>query len=627
MTLKLRTRPLSHRLLSGLFAGAIVGALLGMGVSLRLTQVNDSLYTHFLQGQLRIHLAVIYGVIVMILGAIVGGLSSGRNREVNPTERVMLIVLAAVVFYYGRNRLSVRLWADFGSWRIPLEIVGAIAWGVVCWLLYRFVSFLERRFRGWMLWILTTATVVILAISIFQIALVPSASGAALQKPTLPAPKENVKVAVIGIDGAWWEVMDPLMAQGRLPVFQNLVSRGVRAQFQTFLPTQSPLIWTTIATGKMPSKHHITSFRVWTFPITGVVVPLTKIPGSFQELEWMMGSIIRQTPINSTFRMSDAIWNICSDAGLTVGILNWWASYPAEPVNGYVVSDHALYNKAMDVVMDEKSRGGSESVFPPNLLSELESLVVSPESIPKDSVARFIRFLSNGDWNYYASIRGYRIFDEHSKMAMFKFSYPEDITMVRAALHLLQNHPQPDLFAIYLDGMDSMQHWYLPYYFHEEHQDVFKADNVARFKDLVPEYYVYMDEVVGQFLGALDPNTIVIVVSDHGFDRGMQRPIGMYDHLKAPPGVFLIAGDNVKHGETIADASVKDITPTILYLYGLPIGRDMDGRVLTEVFEHEDAPITWVDSYDNGDRSRGRVEPSDTDKAILEKLKALGYFK
>jgi len=627
MALKLRTRPLSQRLLSGLFAGAVIGALLGIGVSFRLTEVNDSLYTHFLQGQLRIHLAVLYGVMMMILGAIVGALTSRRRREVNLTEHVMLVLLALVVFYYGRNKLSVRIWADFGSLRSLLEVVGAVAWGVVCWLLYRFASFVERRFRGWILWISATAAVVILAVSIFQIALVPSASGATTQRPTLPAPKENVKVAVIGIDGAWWDMIDPLMEAGRLPTFQSLVARGVRAPLSTILPTQSPLIWTTIATGKMPSKHHITSFRVWTFPITGVVVPLTKIPGSFEELEWMMGPVIRQTPINSTFRLSEAVWDMLSDAGLTVGVLNWWASYPAEPVNGYVVSDHALYNKAMDMVMQVKSGGDPRSVFPPNMIPELEPLVVQPDGVSRESVARFIHFQSDRDWNRYRNAQSFSRDEENSEMAMFKFSYPEDVTMVRAALHLLENRPQPDFFAVYLDGMDSMQHMYLAYYFNTLHRDILKPEDIARFKDLVPEYYVYMDEVLGELLAALDSTTTVLVVSDHGYDRGLRMPQRIYDHLEAPPGVFIIAGNGIKRGVTITDASVKDITPTILALYGLPIGRDMDGRVLTEVFEHDNGPVTWVDSYDTGNRSRGRVEPSDTDKAILEKLKALGYFK
>ncbi|KPL08180.1 hypothetical protein AMJ86_01610 [bacterium SM23_57] len=243
-----------------------------------------------------------------------------------------------------------------------------------------------------------------------------------------------------------------------------------------------------------------------------------------------------------------------------------------------------------------------------------------------DSVARFIHFETVQDRDWYLNTKDYRVFDEDSEAAMFKFSYPEDVTMVRAALHLLKTKGQPDFFAVYLDGLDSMEHLYLPYHFHEQHHEMLKPENIARLKDVVKEYYVYVDEILGQFLKVLDPSTIVIVVSDHGFDHKLY-PGGIYNHLNAPPGVLLIAGNGIKQGETITNASVKDITPTILTMFGLPVGRDMDGRVLTEIFNTEDVPGTWVNTYDTDVREPGRGAPSQIDKAINERLRALGYVR
>jgi predicted AlkP superfamily phosphohydrolase/phosphomutase len=253
-------------------------------------------------------------------------------------------------------------------------------------------------------------------------------------------------------------------------------------------------------------------------------------------------------------------------------------------------------------------------------------LVVEPDDIPVDSVTRFIHLDTPQDREWYTNTKDYRIFDENSEAAMFKFSFPEDQTMVNAALHLLKTHGQPDFFAVYLDGMDSMEHKYLPYYFSQKHEEVLRPDNVARFKDLVPEYYVYMDEVLGKLLAVMDPNTTVIVVSDHGFDYGMQ-PNGNYNHENAPPGVFVIAGKDIKKGVQITTASVRDITPTVLQLFGLPVGRDMDGTVITGAFDMKNVPITYVQTYETQIRDRGRVEPSQLDEAIQERLRALGYTK
>ncbi len=619
-------RPITSRISSGLIAGLIVGILVGTAIAIRLIQTNQSLHSALLQGQLRLHMAAIYACLMAIIGVVIGALAVGRRREVGLVAHGILILLAIAVFYYGRNWLSIHLFAHFAGLRWVVEIAGAILWAAACWIGYRILLYMEGRTRGWTVRIALILALVAIAWSAYPVMKSFSSYPVPAAQPALPAPKEDVKVALIGIDGAWWEIIDPLMDSGRMPTMKSLVDRGIRSQCHTILPTFSPPIWNTIATGKMPEKHHMTSFRVWTFPITGVVLPITKIPGSFHELQWMMGRIIQITPINSTFRTTEALWNILSDVGLTVGVLNWWGSYPAEPVNGYMVSDHALYNKAMEHMGSQVVFGDSLSVFPSRIISELEPLIVEPEDIPIDDVARFIHLETEQDRTWYRNTKDYQVFDEDSKAAMFKFSYPEDITMVRAALYMLKQYGQPDFFTVYLDGTDSMEHFYLPYFFHERHTDRLDPDNIRRFKDLVPEYYVYIDEVLEQILGALDPNTIVIVVSDHGFDHGI-HPEGSYEHQNAPPGVFVMAGGDTKQGKTITTAGVKDITPTILNLFGLPVGRDMDGRVLTEAFDLKNVPVNFIETYDYKNRQPGRAVSVESNQAYQERLRALGYFK
>jgi len=626
MTRPLTYRPLSQRLFSGAVAGVIMGALFGIAIAFRLAQINDSLHTPFLRGELRLHMAALYAVFLIIPGMIVGAFFLGRRREVGVVAQGIILLGALMIFYYGRNWLSYHIWSQLGMLRWILEIAGGVGWAFACWVLFKVLLFLEEHGRGWTVRLTLLVGGFLLMWSAYHVSKASPPSVQVGEKPVLPAPNPGVKVALIGLDGAWWDVIDPLVDQGRMPVFQSLIQRGVRSPCHTLSPTLSAPIWNTISTGKNPQKHHVTAFTVWTFPVTGVVLPLTRIPVICYELEWMMGRVIQWTPMNSTFRMSEAIWNILSDAGLKVGILNWWASYPAEPVNGFIVSDHALYDKTLRYVLNDKTSGDPRSVFPPQLLAEIQPCVVEPDAIPVDSVARFIHFETVQDQDWYRNTKDYRIFDENSEAAMFKFSYPEDETIVRAALQLLRSQGQPDFFAVYLDGLDSMEHKYLPYYFYRKHQDVLRPDNIARLKDLVPEYYVYLDEVVGRLMAVLDPNTVIIVVSDHGFDYGLE-PNGNYNHINAPPGVFLIAGDDLKRGAQITTASVKDITPTILQLFGLPVGRDMDGQVVTSAFNKGNVQVAWVQTYETEIRDRGRVEPSQIDEAIQERLRALGYTK
>jgi hypothetical protein len=71
-------------------------------------------------------------------------------------------------------------------------------------------------------------------------------------------------------------------------------------------------------------------------------------------------------------------------------------------------------------------------------------------------------------------------------------------------------------------------------------------------------------------------------------------------HHGAPDGYLIVIGDGIRPGATLSTASVVDIAPTILYLMGLPVAQDMDGRVLTEILDEDFArshPLTFIPSY------------------------------
>ena len=117
------------------------------------------------------------------------------------------------------------------------------------------------------------------------------------------------KVLLIGWDAADWKVIEPLMEQGRMPHTRALVERGAMGNLTTLRPVLSPMLWTSIATGKRPFNHGIHGFA-------------ESVPG---------GGGIR--PISSLSRTCCALWNRLHLEGKIRHVVGWWPSHPAEPIN------------------------------------------------------------------------------------------------------------------------------------------------------------------------------------------------------------------------------------------------------------------------------------------------------
>ncbi len=159
---------------------------------------------------------------------------------------------------------------------------------------------------------------------------------------------------------------------------------------------------------------------------------------------------------------------------------------------------------------------------------------------------------------------------------------------------------------------------------------IVKTMNEAYARVLEP-VYLYEDRRLGRIMDEVGPDTILIVVSDHGFQF---RSYGFnhYDDgrggVKAPSGILFLWGPPIRPGSRPELPTLFDVAPTALYLLGLPVGRDMDGRVLTEVLRPEllsARSVAWVSTYDDGSRTGG-VRESPVDDQVLRELRALGYI-
>src|SRR5262249_6493783 len=154
-------------------------------------------------------------------------------------------------------------------------------------------------------------------------------------------------------------------------------------------------------------------------------------------------------------------------------------------------------------------------------------------------------------------------------------------TYFQASLALGQRL-HPDFQAFYLEGTDTVAHLFMPYA--PPPMPGIDPHAGQRFSRTVDEYYRHADELVGRLVEALKPK-VVIVCSDHGFRTGENRPntdsrigYGQAADWHRKYGILIVEGDPFVRGTVLDEASVLDVAPTVLALYGLPVGEDMDGR-------------------------------------------------
>ncbi len=405
-------------------------------------------------------------------------------------------------------------------------------------------------------------------------------------------PVEKDPIVLIGIDSADWHWIDPLMEEGRMPHFRSLIDRGLRADLQSFVPLEkSPVIWTSIATGKLPSKHGIGGFT------------------KDAEHKQLTGSLARTA---ATY------WEILGVMGRRQVVIGWWVSYPATPVNGVLISDYVQYYPG----------GGGKvvgSVYPDSVWTVVESSRVNPDSLTMDDLARFIDI---------------DIAREHPEAARehlkeLRWIYAADETFLNIARKLYASG-RWDNFTVYFRGLDPACHAYWTY-FDPEHSTIHMEPwEIAMLESVVPAYYQYCDDLLGEVLSWVDPSTRVVVLSDHGF-RGHRMVAGgmtMGVNMHRKTGILVMAGPGIQKGAQIEKATVLDIMPTILAMAGVPPAADLDGHILLDAFTPdlrqrvEKRMADEVDSYEGivPPRSADAQAGKEVDEEILRRLRSLGYI-
>ena len=357
------------------------------------------------------------------------------------------------------------------------------------------------------------------------------------------------KVLLIGWDAADWKVIDPLLDAGHMPALQGLIERGVRGNLTTLDPPFSPMLWTSIATGKTADQHGILHFT--------------------QPRE----DGINARPVLGLGRKVKALWNILSQEGLRSNVVGWWPSHPAEPIQGAMVSN--FFQKASGMTLEEWPLE-SGAVHPPELADDLAALRVIPTELTANLLLPFIPRLAEIDQE-----------KDRRPLSVAK-NLAEAATTQAAVTHLMEM-TEWDLTAVYFDMIDHMGHGFMR--FHPPQVPSASDEDFARYKEVVTATYRFHDMMLERLLQLAGEDTTVILLSDHGFHSDHLRPRAIPGFPAGPAtehrslGVLCMAGPGIKQGERVLGAGLLNIAPTVLTLFGLPVGQDMAAPPLAQAFE------------------------------------------
>lgn len=394
------------------------------------------------------------------------------------------------------------------------------------------------------------------------------------------------RVILVGVDGLGPAQVEDGMAAGSLASFARLAKRGAAGPLATLRPTEGPPIWTTIVTGCLPRDHGIKSFS--TYRLAGSSRPFELLPKGALVNLLERARLVSTRPVTSVSRRRRALWDALNAFGISAGMVRLWGTYPTERVQGFMLSPY------FHLLLDDPARAPG-TLFPPDLLNEARARAVRPTEVDPALLAEFVDEPTRpGPW----------------RRTLVDAALAPDLTYERAGA-VLRAAYDPPFFATYVYGLDVVGHAFFRFARPRRFGDVAPAE-VRRFGRVLERYQARVGQWVGEIAQGLRPGEVLLVVSAYGMEpvplwrRALGSLVGGGEasgtHQGAPDGYLLAVGDGIRAEAKLERASVLDVAPTILYLFGLPVARDMEGRVLTEILDEDFArrhPLTFIPSYES----------------------------
>jgi predicted AlkP superfamily phosphohydrolase/phosphomutase len=268
--------------------------------------------------------------------------------------------------------------------------------------------------------------------------------------------KRTRRVTVIGLDAGTFDVMSPLMKEGRLRNFAKLVREGVSGELASVFPPVTPPAWVSFMTGKNPGKHAV--FDFYGPPSLGYERPV----------------------LNARYLKAKTIWTLLSEHGLRVGVINVPITHPPEKVNGFIVPGTQYAFDSDDGF-----------TYPSDLLDELKSKLGDYELVWYDLKSLYTDELDE-------FLERWRAITDLGE---------------KATLHLMESRPW-EFFMLVFYSIDPIQHQFWRFFdtTHPRHDPTL----AKKYGGVIPAFYERVDLALGRILARLDDDVSVVVVSDHG---------------------------------------------------------------------------------------------------------------
>lgn len=445
-------------------------------------------------------------------------------------------------------------------------------------------------------------------------------------------PAADSRVIVLGIDGGTWDVIEPMMAAGELPNLKKLYDGGLHGVLTSRPPILSPVVWTTIFTGFLHEKHGVQDWKT----------------------------------SQSVNRRVSAIWEILREKDKRVDVFNVPATWPPDVIRGSMLSGFPLSGATFggntgEVVTREQLGGGRLTVA---VRENVEAIREAAASLQAGQWSPWLPAKVASRPQFRGTLRVYRIDDDkiyvtplyrtdeglviseprelrsqvsekigepyipegpgwsrwaEADTPVVLYEHLEQVFAIQSKAALEFAGGDWDLFLYVMTLVDRVSHPYWAYAHAEDFPTTLDPERAKKFAHALPDSYRRTDEELGKLLAKAGSDPYVIIVSDHGFQSSTDKskPIGTHN----PAGIYLVSGPGItsRRGEP---TYIEDVTPTILYLLGMPVAQDMDGKPFPEVVDMIGREPDKIASFETMGRD-ATDEPVDAD--TWESLKGLGY--
>jgi Flp pilus assembly protein TadD len=356
------------------------------------------------------------------------------------------------------------------------------------------------------------------------------------------------RLLLVGWEAADWKTLCPMLDAGEMPVLNRLVEEGASGALSPVQPAVSAMQWTSVATGKRAWQHEVCHSREIAVDNCGSDVPIT-----------------------ARRRRAAALWEILAKSNRRSLVVGWPASQGEQTCLAKIVSDRYPEPTAPPGVKPWPPAVPG-TYWPEAIGAALDKLRVSPEEVAADIISRYVP-----QWRKIDQKRDRRL-------GQLRVLLAADFSCQTAMAELMRGR-EWDFAAVRFSALGAISRIFMPC--NPPRRSWIAEDEFQFYQNVVSSQYRMLDLMLRQLVELAGTEAAVIVVSAQG-SPGLVAPPGSSPNsdetVRSSLGVFAASGHGFAPDALLHGASVLDVTPTILTWFGIPIGDDMEGRVLIESF-------------------------------------------